>query len=110
LAPTLSPGQVVVLDGLSAHKGQRVREIVEGPGCELVYLPPYSPDLNRIEQAFSKVKGLLRKAEARSRGSLIEAMEERSWRSRPWTHGVLRPLRLPRGGPTAVTNALVVVC
>jgi DDE superfamily endonuclease len=47
---------------------------VEGRGCELLYLPPYSPDLNPIEQAFSKVKGLLRKAEARTRGALIEAM------------------------------------
>ena len=74
LAPSLQPGQVVVLDNLSAHKGGRVREIVEAAGCELVYLPPYSPDLNPIEQAFSKVKGLLRKAEARTRESLIEAM------------------------------------
>jgi transposase len=75
LAPTLRPGQVVVLvDNLSAHKGGRVKEIVEGAGCELLYLPPYSPDLNPIERAFSKVKGLLRKAEARTREALIEAM------------------------------------
>jgi transposase len=75
LAPTLRPGQTVVMDNLSAHKGGRVKEIVEGRGCELLYLPPYSsPDLNPIEQAFSKVKGLLRKAEARTRGALIEAM------------------------------------
>jgi transposase len=74
LAPTLRPGQVVVLDNLSAHKGGRVKEIVEGTGCELVYLPPYSPDLNPIEQAFSKVKGLMRKAEARTREALLEAI------------------------------------
>ncbi len=74
LAPTLRPGRVIVLDNLSAHKGGRVREIVEGAGCELAYLPPYSPDLNPIEQAFSKVKGLMRKAEARTRKALIEAM------------------------------------
>ncbi len=74
LAPTLGPGQMVVMDNLSAHKGGRVREIVEGAGCELAYLPPYSPDFNPIEQAFSKVKGLLRRAEARTRESLIEAM------------------------------------
>ncbi len=55
------------MDNLSAHKGGRVREIVEGRGCELLYLPPYSPDLNPIEQAFAKLKGLLRKAEARTR-------------------------------------------
>ncbi len=74
LAPRLRSGQVVVLDNLSAHKGGRVREIVEGAGCEIVYLPPYSPDLDPIEQAFSKVKGLLRMAEARTRGALVEAM------------------------------------
>lgn len=59
LAPSLSAGQVVVMDNPSVHKGGRVREIVEGAGCELLYLPPYSPHLNPIEQAFSKVKGLL---------------------------------------------------
>jgi transposase len=74
LAPTLEPGQVVVMDNLSAHKGERVKEIIEGRGCELVYLPPYSPDLNPIEQAFSKVKDLMRRAEARTREALIEAM------------------------------------
>ena len=74
LAPTLGPGQVVVMDNLSAHKGGRVKEILEARGCELLYLPPYSPDLNPIEQAFSKVKGLLRRAEARTREALIGAM------------------------------------
>ncbi len=74
LAPSLRPGQVIVLDNLSAHKGGRVREILEEAGCELVYLPPYSPDLNPIELAFSKVKGLLRKAEARTREALIGAI------------------------------------
>ncbi len=74
LAPSLRPGQVVVMDNLSAHKGGRVKEIVEAAGCDLLYLPPYSPDLNPIEQAFSKVKGLLRHAEARTREALIGAM------------------------------------
>jgi transposase len=74
LAPALSPGQVVIMDNLSAHKGGRVRELIEGRGCELLYLPPYSPDLNPVEEAFSKVKGLLRKARARTREALIEAM------------------------------------
>ena len=63
-----------MMDNLSSHKGSRVRELVEGKGCELLYLPPYSPDLNPIEQVFSKVKGLLRHAEARTREALIEAM------------------------------------
>ena len=62
------------MDNLSAHKGERIRELIEGKNCELVYLPPYSPDLNPIEQAFSKLKGLLRGAEVRSREALIEAM------------------------------------
>jgi transposase len=74
LAPMLRPGRMVVMDNLSAHKGGKVKKIIEARGCELLYLPPYSPDLNPIEQAFSKVKGLLRKAEARTRESLIEAM------------------------------------
>jgi len=74
LAPSLRPGRVVVMDNLSAHKGGRVREIIEGRGCELLYLPPYSPDMNPIEEAFSKVKGILRKAQARTRETLIEAM------------------------------------
>jgi transposase len=74
LAPTLVSGQVVVMDNLSAHKGGRVKEIIEGRGCELLYLPPYSPDFNPIEGAFSKVKGILRRAEARTRESLVEAM------------------------------------
>src|SRR5215208_2569484 len=74
LAPTLRRGQVVVMDNLTAHKGERVRELIEGQGCELMYLPPYSPDFNPIEEAFSKIKGLMRKAEARSREALLEAM------------------------------------
>lgn len=74
LVPSLRSGQVVVMDNLSSHKGSRVRELVEAQGCELVYLPPYSPDLNPIEQAFAKIKALLRKAGARTREALLEAM------------------------------------
>ena len=73
LAPSLRSGQIVVMDNLTAHKGDRVRELIEERGCELLYLPSYSPDLNPIEEAFSKIKGILRKAEARSREALIEA-------------------------------------
>jgi transposase len=69
LAPTLRRGQVV-MDNLSAHKGERVRGLIEGRGCELLYLPPYNP----IEEAFSKIKALIRKAEARSREALLEAI------------------------------------
>jgi len=55
LAPTLRSGQVVVMDNLSAHKGQRIKELIEERNCELVYLPSYSPDFNPIEEAFSTV-------------------------------------------------------
>jgi transposase len=74
LAPTLEEGQIVVMDNLGAHKTDRVRELIEVRGCELWFLPAYSPDLNPIEEAFSKVKALLRKAAARTREALVEAM------------------------------------
>jgi transposase len=74
LAPALRRGRVVVMDNLSAHKGGRVKEMIEERGCELIYLPSYSPDLNPIEEAFSKIKGLVRKAEARTKEALIEAI------------------------------------
>ena len=74
LAPSLCPGQIVVMDNLTAHKGDRVSELIEERRCELLYLPPYSPDFNPIEKAFAKIKGLLRKAEARTREALVEAM------------------------------------
>jgi transposase len=76
LLPTLKRGQVVVMDNLSAHKGERVRELIEAKGCELVYLPPYSPDFNPIEQAFSKLKSYLRDACARSQQALMEVIGE----------------------------------
>ncbi len=62
LVPTLSAGEWVVMDNLSSHKSQRVRELIESAGAKLLYLPPYSPDLNPIELAFSKLKQLLRSA------------------------------------------------
>jgi transposase len=76
LAPTLQAGQIVVMDNLSAHKTDRVRELIEERGCELWFLPAYSPDYNPIEQAFSKIKALLKKAGARTREALLEAMSE----------------------------------
>ena len=76
LAPSVRPGRIVVMDNLGAHKTERVRELIEGRGCELWFLPAYSPDLNPIEEAFSKVKAYLRKAAARTREALVEAMGE----------------------------------
>ncbi len=76
LAPTLSEGQVVVLDNLGAHRTERIRELIEEKGAELVFLPTYSPDLNPIEEAFSKIKNILRKIGARTHEDLVEAI---SW-------------------------------
>ena len=76
LAPTLEAGQVVVMDNLSAHKPARVREVIEERGCELVYLPAYSPDFNPIEEAFSKIKDMLRQAGARTKDALVEVLGE----------------------------------
>ena len=75
LAPSLSPGQeVVVMDNLSAHKGERVRELIEGRGCEVLFLPSYSPDFSPIEEALGKVKSVLRRVEARTKGALMVAI------------------------------------
>jgi transposase len=74
LAPALRPGQVVVMDNLGAHRPKRIRELIEERGCELLYLPPYSPDFNPIEEAFAKVKHILRKIGVHTKEGLIEAM------------------------------------
>lgn len=74
LAPTLRPGDVVIMDNLSSHKREGVREAIEAAGATLVYLPPYSPDLNPIEQAFAKLKSQLRAAAARTVTSLEETL------------------------------------
>ncbi len=76
LAPRLHEGQVVVLDGLGAHRTRRVRELIEAKGADLLFLPSYSPDLNPIEEAFSKIKNIVRKAAARTREALNEAIAE----------------------------------
>jgi transposase len=76
LAPALQAGQVVIMDNLPAHKPKRVRELIEEKGCELIYLPAYSPDLNPIEEAFSKIKGILRRAGARTKETLLEVLGE----------------------------------
>jgi transposase len=73
LLPKLKRGQIVVMDNLSVHKSRRVQRLIEGAGCELLFLPPYSPDFNPTEEVFSKVKGILRKAGARTREALVEA-------------------------------------
>jgi transposase len=76
LAPSLRPGRIILMDNLSVHKGKWVRDLIEERGCQLWLLPPYSPDFNPIEEAFSKVKTLLRRAKARVLEALFEATEE----------------------------------
>jgi transposase len=76
LAPQLRPGQVVILDNLSAHFVPGIQELIEARHCRLRYLPPYSPDLNPIEQAWSKLKTQLRAAKARTREALEQAVAE----------------------------------
>jgi transposase len=70
LVPELRPGDVVVMDNLGSHKGPAVRRAIKGAGASLLYLPPYSPDFNPIENAFAKLKALLRKAAERTVGAL----------------------------------------
>jgi transposase len=74
LSPSLRPGQVVVLDNLSVHKGERVRQAIEARGCQVLFLPAYSPDLTPIEETFSKLKAWLRRLGARTREALEEAI------------------------------------
>jgi transposase len=75
LAPKVHAGDIVVMDNLSSHKGARVRMLVESAGGTVLYLPPYSPDLNPIEMAFSKLKQLIRSAEHRSKEALWSDMQ-----------------------------------
>lgn len=89
LAPTLRPGQVVVLDNLAVHKGATVRALIEARGCTLLFLPAYSPDFSPIEQAFGKLKETLRRAGARTKEALelaiaaalttVTATDSRGW-------------------------------
>jgi len=76
LAPALKPGDIVIMDNLPAHKGASVRAAIEAVGARLLLLPPYSPDLNPIENAFSKLKAMLRKAAARTVDQLWEAIAQ----------------------------------
>jgi transposase len=76
LCPALKAGDVVVMDNLSSHKVAGVRELIEGAGAELLYLPPYSPDLNPIEKAWAKLKQLIRSAKARTKQELEQAVAE----------------------------------
>jgi transposase len=76
LVPALNPGDIVVMDNLPSHKGPEIERLIAGAGASVRYLPPYSPDLNPIEMLFSKLKGWLRSAKARTIDALIDAMGE----------------------------------
>jgi transposase len=76
LAPHLQVGQIVIMDNLSCHKGSKIRQLIEARECQLVFLPSYSPDFSPIEEAFSKLKAFLRRAGARTREGLQEALIE----------------------------------
>lgn len=75
LVPTLAEGDIVVMDNLPAHKGLRVEQLIKAAGAELLYLPPYSPDMNPIEKAYSKLKAFLRKIAERTVAGLMTALE-----------------------------------
>lgn len=108
LAPSLKSGQIVLMDNLSVHTSKWVRDLIEERGCKLWLLPSYSPDLNPIEEAFSKVKGLLRKAKARTLQALFEAPAQAlDAVSADDALGVLRALWLRDvTGPPIMTTAL----
>ena len=72
LVPILKPGDIVVIDNLGSHKGKAVRAAISSVGARLIFLPPYSPDLNPIEQVFAKLKAALRKAQARSIKAVVK--------------------------------------
>lgn len=74
LAPSLSAGQIVLLDNLAAHKSTKVEELIQARGCQLLFLPSYSPDFSPIEETFSKLKASLRRVGARTREALPEAI------------------------------------
>ena len=76
LCPTLNPGDHVILDNLSSHKSSRVTSLIEDRGATVVYLPPYSPDLNPIEKMWSKIKAYLRKVKARTKETLFNGIKE----------------------------------
>ena len=76
LAPSLVAGQIVELDNLSVHKGERVRQLIEARGCELLFLPAYSPDYSCIEETFSKLKAFLQRVGARTHEALQEAISQ----------------------------------
>lgn len=101
LGPLLQPGDIVVMDNLSAHKALSIRQAIEARGATVVFLPPYSPDLSPVEEAFGKIKGMLRRIGARTREALLDGIERALDTVSPadalgwFTHAGYRPLLQP---------------
>ena len=107
LAPELKGGQIVVMDNLSVHKSKRVKRLIEEAGAKLLFLPPYSPDMNPIEEAFSKLKAALRKAGARTREALRRGDRPSPRHDHPRRHPrLLLRLRLPPTCAVVLKTAL----
>ena len=107
LVPSLKAGQIVVMDNLGAHRPKRIRELIEERGCELLYLPSYSPDLNPIEEALSKIKHILRKIAARTKETLIDAIgRAMAAVSSQDVRGFFVHWRLPRSGAAPMKDAV----
>jgi hypothetical protein len=106
LAPSLKEGQIVVMDNLGAHKPKRIGELIEERGCELLYLPAYSPDFNPIEEAFSKIKTFLQgrgQEQGGSSGSVGHGALRDQWRRSP---RLLQACRVPSDRSTTVKRAV----
>jgi hypothetical protein len=114
LAPRLKRGQIVVMDNLQVHKMKRVSELVEGAGAEVLFLPPYSPDMNPIEEAFSKVKGIPAQDTLQDRSPHPRGLDGGHLRiarrgKPPRCTGLVRALRLPRSPSLAMKSALALL-
>ncbi len=105
-APALRSGQIGVLDNLAAHKGERVRELVEAEGCELSFLPSYSPYFSPIEEVFSKIKALCCEGRRSARGRSSSRRSGAGRGERAGRTGSVRPLRLRASGSTSLRTAV----
>jgi transposase len=107
LVPELKPGQVVVMDNLDAHKPKRVKELIEDRGCQLLYLPAYSPDYNPIEEAFSKIKGTVTQGESPDTGDPARGGRPSAFCGQlPRRSRFFRACRIPSAGSTTVKRAI----
>ena len=109
LVPTLKPGDIVIMDNLGSHKGRQIRTAIRAAGARLLFLPPYSPDLNPIEQVFAKLKTLLRKAEERTVEAVFIALDAASIASAVQLSCTWPPVRRKRSRPSASASRWILV-